>query len=88
VLENVARSLPRIRRERDLTQSQLARLVRIRQQELSAVEHGLQPKLALVDRFAQVLGVHPNELLRSPAEQPEARHSTSVKASGNEPRVA
>jgi transcriptional regulator with XRE-family HTH domain len=65
VLEDLGRNLRRLRRDRDLTQHQLARLVGIRQQELSNIEHGLQPKLALVDRLARVLGVHPNELLRS-----------------------
>ena len=72
MVEDVGRNLRRLRRDRDLSQGQVARLVGIRQQELSAIEHGLQPKLALVDRLARVLGVHPNELLRS-AEIPVSR---------------
>jgi transcriptional regulator with XRE-family HTH domain len=87
VLENIARNLRRLRRERDLTQTQLARLVSIRQQELSAIEHGLQPKLALVDRLARVLGVHPDELLRNSAEQrpPMARKARAATKDGAEP---
>ena len=71
MLENIAYNVRRIRRDRDLTQAQLARLVGIRQQELSALEHGLQPKLALVERIARVLGVHVNELFRS--REPQQR---------------
>lgn len=64
MLENIAHNLRKIRRDRDFTQTQLARFARIRQQELSAIERGLQPPLDLVDRLARALGVHPNELLR------------------------
>jgi hypothetical protein len=35
---------------------------------LSAIENGLQPKLALVDQLARVLCVHPDELLRTPPD--------------------
>ncbi len=64
MLEDIGRNLRKIRRDRDFTQTQLARFAGIRQQELSAIERGLQPPLALVDRFARALGVHPDELLR------------------------
>jgi len=67
VLEDVARNLRRLRRERDLAQAQVARLAGIRQQQLSEIEHGWQPPLALVERLARVLCVHPNELLRDAA---------------------
>lgn len=68
MLEDVGRNLRRIRRERDLTQEQVARFVGIRQQELSAIERGLRPPLALLDRLSKAVGVHPNELIRTPAE--------------------
>jgi transcriptional regulator with XRE-family HTH domain len=78
VLEDVGRNFRKLRRERDLTQGQVARFAGLRQQELSAIERGLQPKSALIDRLARALGVHPNELLRStsdPRPTPGARHS-------------
>jgi transcriptional regulator with XRE-family HTH domain len=75
VLEDVSHNLRRLRRDRDLSQTQVARLVGIRQQELSAIERGLQPKLALVERMARVLCVHPNELLRSPSDVRGAHHA-------------
>jgi transcriptional regulator with XRE-family HTH domain len=71
MLEDVGRNIRRIRRDRDLAQGVIARLAGIRQQELSAIERGLQPKLALVDRLARVLGVHPNELLRDATDSHE-----------------
>lgn len=67
MLEDVGRNLRKLRRDRDLTQAQVARFAGIRQQELSAIERGLQPKLALVDRLARALGVHPNALLCNPS---------------------
>lgn len=77
MLEDVGRNLRKVRRARDLTQGQVARFAGIRQQELSAIEHGLQPKLALVERLARVLGVHVNELLRSASDP---RSNTAVRA--------
>jgi transcriptional regulator with XRE-family HTH domain len=71
MLEDVGRNIRKIRRDRDLAQGVIARLAGIRQQELSAIERGLQPKLALVDRLARVLGVHPNELLRNATDSQE-----------------
>jgi transcriptional regulator with XRE-family HTH domain len=68
VLEDVGPNLRKLRRERDLTQGQVARFAGLRQQELSAIERGLQPKLALLDRLARALGVHPNELLRGASD--------------------
>ena len=66
MVENAGRNLRRIRRERDLTQTQLARLGKIKQQQLSAYENGLQMPLALIARLARILGVDPNELLGDP----------------------
>ena len=80
MLEDIGYNLRRLRRDRDLTQSQVARLAGIRQPELSAIEHGLQPKLGLVERLARVLGVHPNELLRSKREATERRAAQPVPA--------
>jgi len=75
VLEDVGRNLRKIRRDRDLSQTQVARLANIRQQELSAIERGLQPPLALVDRLARVLGVHPNALLADSVQPVESSRS-------------
>jgi transcriptional regulator with XRE-family HTH domain len=73
VVKDIGRNLRRIRRERDLAQDQVAGLAGIRQQQLSAIENGLEPPLALVDRLARVLCVTPDELLReSRAPQPTA----------------
>jgi transcriptional regulator with XRE-family HTH domain len=69
VLEHVGRNLRRLRRERDLTQAQVARFAGIRQQELSAIERGLRPKSALLDRLAFALGVPTEDLLRAPIER-------------------
>jgi len=80
VLEDVGRNLRRIRRERDLSQQQVARLAGIRQQELSAIERGLEPKLALVDRLARILCVHPNELLKDSVGVQARRTSTEGSA--------
>ena len=79
MLEDVGRNLRKIRRDRDLSQTQVARLANIRQQELSAIERGLQPPLALVDRLARVLGVHPNALLAD-SVQPVVESSRSTPA--------
>ncbi len=81
MLEDVGRNIRRIRRDRDLAQGVIARLAGIRQQELSAIERGLQPKLALVDRLARVLGVHPNELLRD-ASDAHAREQQQREPAG------
>jgi transcriptional regulator with XRE-family HTH domain len=70
VLADVGRNLRKIRRDRDLTQTQVARFAGIRQQELSAIERGLQPRSELIDRLARTLGVHPDALLRE--ERPAA----------------
>ena len=69
MLEHIAPNLRRLRRARDLTQAQVARLAKISQPQLSAFENGLRPPLALVDRLAQILCVHPNELLKEPATE-------------------
>ena len=70
MLEDIGRNRRRVRRDRDFTQAQLARSIGVRQQELSAIERGLRPPRALVDRVARVLGVHSNELLRSATDVP------------------
>jgi len=64
MLKDVGRNFRRLRRERDLSQGQVARLAGIRQQQLSAIEHGFVPKLVVVERLARVIGVHPDELLK------------------------
>jgi transcriptional regulator with XRE-family HTH domain len=64
VVQDIGRNLRRIRRERDLTQVQVARLIGIRQQHLSDIEKGKIPKLSLVERIAKRLCVSPDELLR------------------------
>lgn len=71
MLEDLSRNLRRLRRERDLTQSDIARFAGIRQPVVSAIERGLRPPLALVDRLARALGVSPDELLRSASESRE-----------------
>jgi transcriptional regulator with XRE-family HTH domain len=68
LLENVGPNLRRLRRQRDLTQRQLAGFAGIHQAHLSDIERGLRPKSALLDRLARALGVDPNELLRQSAE--------------------
>ena len=64
MLEDVGRNLRKLRREREFTQEYVARAARVRQQDVSAIERGLRPSLALVDRLARALCVHPNDLLR------------------------
>ena len=82
MLEDVGRNLRKLRRDRDLTQEQVARFAGIRQQELSAIERGLQPPLVLVDRLARALGVHPNELLRRASDSCEpVEHSATERGS-------
>lgn len=78
MLEDVGPNLRKLRRERDLTQGQVARFADIRQQEVSAIEHGFQPKLALVDRLARALGVHPNELLRGASDHAHTHEAQST----------
>lgn len=73
MLDHVGRNLRKLRRERDLTQAQVARFARIRQQELSAIERGLRPRSALLDPLARALGVSTDELLR---DDEDARRST------------
>jgi transcriptional regulator with XRE-family HTH domain len=64
VIEHFGHNLKKIRRYRDLSQAQLAGLIGIRQQVLSALENGLRPRdLRIVDRCARVLGVDANDLL-------------------------
>jgi transcriptional regulator with XRE-family HTH domain len=82
VLAHVGRNLRKIRRDRDLSQTVVSRLAGIRQQELSAIENGLQPKLALVERLSRVLGVHPDALLCTP---PDVSQPSTVVAAGHEP---
>jgi transcriptional regulator with XRE-family HTH domain len=64
VLEHLGVNVRRLRRARDLTQSQLGRFADINQPRLSAIERGLRPSMAVVDRLAHALGVRPDELLR------------------------
>ena len=66
MLENVGLNVRRLRRGRDLTQHQLAQFAGIHQQQLSAIERGLQPQLKTIDRLAYALGVRPDDLLRQP----------------------
>jgi transcriptional regulator with XRE-family HTH domain len=84
VLEDIGKNLRRIRRERDLAQSQVARLAGIRQPVLSAIERGFVPRLEIVDRLARVLAIHPNELLR----ESRAPQSTATSAREREARRA
>jgi transcriptional regulator with XRE-family HTH domain len=80
VLEHVGRNLRKIRRDRDLTQTQLARFARLRQQQVSAIENGLVPPRAVIDRLARVLDVHPNALI---AAAPEKTASPAGSNTGN-----
>ena len=74
MIEHVGRNVRRIRREREITQTQIARAVKISQQLLSNYEHGLRMPLPLIDRIARILGVSSDELLREPpARQHEQR---------------
>jgi transcriptional regulator with XRE-family HTH domain len=82
VLENVGPNLRRIRRNRDLTQQQVARFAGIRQQELSAFERGLRPKSATLDRLARALGVDINELLRPVTPKNESPDSAGNAGTG------
>jgi transcriptional regulator with XRE-family HTH domain len=67
MLEDLGPNVRRARRDRDLTQAQLARVVGIRQQALSEIERGLRSPHALVDRLARLLGV-PSQALRQRPE--------------------
>jgi transcriptional regulator with XRE-family HTH domain len=60
---DVSRVLRRLRRARDMTQGALAAAGGIRQQELSAIERGLRPPRALVDRLAAALGLSGEALI-------------------------
>ena len=64
--EHAGRNVRRIRREREMTQAQLARPARIPQQQLSAYENGLRMPVTVVKRIARILGVHPDDLLEAP----------------------
>ena len=67
MIENVGRNVRKLRREREMAQTPLARALGITQQQLSLYENGLRPPLALVERFAAVLGVDVDELFKPPA---------------------
>jgi transcriptional regulator with XRE-family HTH domain len=64
VFADVAHNLRRLRRDRHLTQEQVARFANLHQQQISAIERGLEPSPALVGRLARAIGCHPDELLR------------------------
>ena len=58
--------LKRLRRTADLTQQQLARRLRVRQHEISRWELGRHtPRAELLPRYAKILGVTPEKLLRA-----------------------
>lgn len=63
--EVVAKNVRRLRKERGLTQEQLAHEVGIDLTYLGGIERGRRnPSVAIVGRLARVLGVHPRDLLQ------------------------
>lgn len=74
MLESTARNIRRVRRDRDLTQAQLARAARITQQHLSNIERGLIPSAVVLRRIAGVLGVT-DDTLQSANDPLETRAS-------------
>jgi transcriptional regulator with XRE-family HTH domain len=64
---DIGRTIRRLRRARDLTQTQLAGRARIHPQQLSLIERGLRPTSGTIGRLALALGVDAGELLRCSA---------------------
>lgn len=64
--------LKELRRERQLSQSELSALSKVHQTTISKLENGkaLRVDFATLDRLAKALGVEPGQLLeRSPAKR-------------------
>lgn len=62
----VSRNIQRIRRERDLSQEEVAHRADIHQTYLSGVETGRRnPSILVVERIANALGVDVSEIFRA-----------------------
>ena len=73
-LEHLAANLRRLRRERELSQRQIARVLHVTQGYISLLEHGLRPtRLDHVEALAKVLVVEPGALLAPPPSPVEVR---------------
>jgi len=66
VQQLVSKNIQRIRREKDLSQEEVAHLADIHQTYLSGVETGKRnPSILVVERIAKALGVDVSEIFRA-----------------------
>jgi transcriptional regulator with XRE-family HTH domain len=66
VKARVSRNIQRIRREKDLSQEEVAHRASIHQTYLSGVETGKRnPSILVVERIAKALGVDVSEIFRA-----------------------
>jgi len=66
VQQRVSKNIQRIRREKDLSQEEVAHLADIHQTYLSGVETGKRnPSILVVERIAKALGVDISEIFRA-----------------------
>jgi len=66
VQQTVSKNIQRIRREKDLSQEEVAHLADIHQTYLSGVETGKRnPSILVVERIAKALGVDISEIFRA-----------------------
>jgi len=66
VQQRVSKNIQRIRREKDLSQEEVAHLADIHQTYLSGVETGKRnPSILVVERIAKALNVDISELFKS-----------------------
>ncbi len=65
IQSRVSRNIQRIRREKDLSQEEVARRADIHQTYLSGVETGKRnPSILVVERIAKALGVDVSEIFK------------------------
>jgi len=65
IQSRVSRNIQRIRREKDLSQEEVAHRADIRQTYLSGVETGKRnPSILVVERIAKALGVDVSEIFK------------------------
>ena len=66
VQQRVSKNIQRIRREKDLSQEEVAHLADIHQTYLSGVETGKRnPSILVVERIAKALGVDISEIFKA-----------------------
>ena len=66
VKQRVSRNIQRIRREKDLSQEEVAHRASIHQTYLSGVEKGKRnPSILVVERIANALGVDVSEIFKA-----------------------